>query len=80
MAQLLTLSQVRGFPNFAWHALGYLLVDGELYRAIPMEPPASEGYRGVLSVKRSGLGDDDRLIADGWRHAEDCTCPLCAGP
>jgi hypothetical protein len=77
MAQLLTLSQVRGSPRFAWHPLGYLLVDGELYRAVRMEPPASAGYSGVLKVQRSALGDGDGLVACGWRHAEGCSCELC---
>jgi hypothetical protein len=77
MAQLLTLSQVRGSPRFAWHPLGYLLVDGELYRAVRMEPPASAGYRGVLKVERSSLGADDRLVAGGWSHTEGCSCELC---
>jgi hypothetical protein len=78
MAQLLTLSQVRRSPRFAWHPRGYLLVDGELYRAVRMEPPASAGYKGVLRVERSSLDDDDRLVADGWSHTEGCSCELCA--
>ena len=77
MAQLLTLSQVRGSPLFAWHPHGYLLIDGELFRAVRMEPPASTGYQGVLSVRRSLLDDADRLVADGWRHVEGCDCELC---
>ena len=77
MAQMLTLSQVRQSSQFAWHPLGYLLVDGELFRAVRMEPPASGGYRGVLSVKRSSLHDDDHTLNNGWRHAEGCTCELC---
>lgn len=78
MAQLLTISQVRGSRRFAWHPLGYLFVDGELYRAVRMEPPASAGYRGVLNVQRSTLDDDDGLVADGWRHSEGCSCELCS--
>jgi len=78
MVQLLTLSQVRQSSQFAWHPQGYLLVDGELFRAVRMEPPAAGGYRGVLSVKRSSLGADVRLIAEGWRHVEGCACELCA--
>ena len=77
MAQMLTLLQVRQSSRFAWHPLGYLLVDGELFRAIRMEPPASGGYRGVLSVRRSSLHDDDHTVDDGWRHAEGCSCELC---
>ena len=77
MAQLLTLSQVRGSPLFAWHPLGYLMVDGELFRAVHMEPPASVGYRGVLRVERSHLGGDERLVTAGWSHAEGCSCELC---
>lgn len=79
MAQMLTLSQVRRSPQFAWHPQGYLLVDGELFRAVRMEPPASAGYRGVLSVRRSSLRDGDQTLSDGWRHAESCTCELCGG-
>ena len=77
MAQLLTLSQVRGSPLFAWHPHGYLLIDGELFRAVRMEPPSSAGYQGVLSVRRSLLDDADRLLAEGWRHVEGCDCELC---
>jgi hypothetical protein len=77
MAQLLTLAQVRGSSLFAWHPQGYLHIDGELFRAVRMEPPASTGYQGVLSVKRSSLCDGDRTLADGWQHAEGCSCQLC---
>jgi hypothetical protein len=52
-------------------------VNGELFRAVRMEPPASGGYRGVLSVRRSSLRDDDHTLEDGWRHAEGCSCDLC---
>ena len=78
MAQILTLLQVRGSPQFAWHPLGYLWVDGELFRAVRLEPPATEGYQGVLSVKRSALRDGDHTIDGGWRHREGCRCDLCA--
>jgi hypothetical protein len=78
MATTLTLSQVRGSPRFAWHPLGYLLVDGELFRAVRLQPPATGGSRGVLAVKRSLLRERDHLLADDWRHAEGCVCGLCA--
>ena len=78
MAQILTLLQVRGSPQFAWHPLGYLWVDGELFRAVRLEPPATGGYQGVLSVKRSALRDGDHTIDGGWRHREGCRCDLCA--
>ena len=77
MAQLLTLSQVRQSSRFAWHPVGYLFVDGQLFRAVRMQPPASAGYRGVLSVRRSSLRDNDHTLEDGWRHAEGCSCELC---
>jgi hypothetical protein len=78
MAQSLTFSQVRGSPHFAWHPLGYLLVDGGLFRAVPMEPPAAGGYRGVLSVRQSSLREGDHTLIAGWRHAGQCCCALCA--
>ena len=61
MAQILTLLQVRGSPQFAWHPQGYLWVDGELFRAVRLEPPATGGYQGVLTVRRSTLRDGDQL-------------------
>jgi hypothetical protein len=78
MAQTLSLSHVRESSHFAWHPLGYLWVDGELFRAVRMEPPAAEGYQGVLSIKQSSLRDDLRILEDGWRHADGCSCELCA--
>ena len=78
MAQTLTLSQVHASLHFAWHPHGYLFVDGKLFRAMRMEPPASGGSQGVLHVKRSTLHDDDHVVDDGWHHAEDCTCRFCA--
>lgn len=80
MAQILTLLQVRGSPQFAWHPLGYLWVDGELLRAVRMEPPATGGDQGVLSVKRSTLRDGGHTVDGGWRHREGCRCDLCANP
>lgn len=78
MAQTLTFSQVRGSPHFAWHPLGYLLVDGGLFRAVPMEPPAAGGYRGVLSVRQSSLREGGHTLIAGWYHADQCRCGLCA--
>lgn len=78
MVQMLTLSQVRGSPRFAWHPQGYLLVNGEMFRAVRMEPPAAGGYRGVLSVRRSSLRDDDHTLDDVWQHAQGCSCELCS--
>ena len=78
MARTLTLSEVRGSPYFAWHPEGYLHVDGELFRAMRMEPPATGGYQSVLSVKRSALRDGDHIVEDGWHHVEGCDCLLCA--
>ena len=80
MAQILTLLQVRGSPQFAWHPHGYLWVDGRLFRAVRLEPPATGGYQGVLTVKRSALRDGDHTIDGGWRHGEGCRCDLCADP
>jgi len=78
MAQTLTFSQVRGSPHFAWHPLGYLLIDGGLFRAVPMEPPAAGGYRGVLGVRQSSLREGDHTLVAGWYHADQCRCGLCA--
>jgi hypothetical protein len=78
MAKKLTLSQVRGSPRFAWHPLGYLLIDGELFRAVRLQPPATGGGQGVLAVRHSALRGRDHLVADDWRHAEGCPCELCA--
>jgi hypothetical protein len=80
MAQILTLLQVRGSPQFAWHPLGYLWVDGRLFRAVRLEPPATGGYQGVLTVKRATLRDGDHTVDGGWRHGEGCRCDLCADP
>jgi hypothetical protein len=77
MAQTLTLLQVRGSALFAWHPLGYLWVDGQLFRAVRLEPPATGGYQGVLTVKPSTLRDGDHTIDGGWRHGEGCRCDLC---
>jgi hypothetical protein len=78
MAQILTLLQVRGSPRFAWHPQGYLWVDGELFRAVRLEPPATGGYQGVLTVKPSVLRDGDHTLDGGWRHGEGCGCDLCS--
>ncbi|HUK78347.1 MAG TPA: hypothetical protein VL117_12250 [Thermoleophilia bacterium] len=43
MVHTLSLAQVRESLEFAWHPLGYLFVCGELFRAVPMEPPAMQG-------------------------------------
>jgi hypothetical protein len=80
MAQTLTLLQVRGSPRFAWHPQGYLWVDGALFRAVRLEPPATGGYQGVLTVKPSTLRAGDHTVDAGWRHAEGCRCDLCTTP
>jgi hypothetical protein len=80
MAQILTLLQVRGSPQFAWHPQGYLWIDGELFRAVRLEPPATGGYQGVLTVRPSTLRDGDHTVDGGWRHGEGCRCDLCANP
>jgi len=77
MAQLLSFSQVREFPLFAWHPQGYLLIGGELFRAVRMEPSASVGYQGVLAVRRSSLREGDHTLDFGWQHADGCGCDLC---
>ena len=78
MARELTLAEVRHSRRFAWHPHGYLFVDGELFRAVRMEPPAAQGYSHALRVRRSSLSGGEHLVEDGWYHAEDCPCSLCA--
>ncbi len=77
MPRSLTLSQVRASLHFAWHPWGFLLVDGKLFRAVLKGPPASRGHGEALHVRLSTLRDSDRVIEDGWHHAEDCSCDLC---
>jgi hypothetical protein len=77
MARELTLAEVRKPRRFAWHPHGYLFVDGELFRAVRMEPPAAQGYSHALRVRRSSLSGGEHLVEDGWYHAEDCPCSLC---
>jgi hypothetical protein len=78
MARELTLAEVRDSRRFAWHPQGYLFVDGELFRAVRMEPPAAQGYSHALRVRRSSLSGGHHLVEDGWYHVEDCPCSLCA--
>ncbi len=77
MIQTLSLAQVREAAVFAWHPLGYLLVNGELFRAVRMKPPAAEGYADALHVRRSRLRTTDHMVNEGWRHAEGCHCRFC---
>jgi hypothetical protein len=78
MARELTLAEVRDSRRFAWHPHGYLLVDGDLFSTVRMEPPAARGYSHALRVRRSSLLGAEHLVEDGWYHAEDCPCSLCA--
>jgi hypothetical protein len=80
MPTRLTLSQVRESQLFAWHPAGYLYVNGELFRALRMEPPASDGYSRALRVRRSSLTGGEHLVEDGWYHAEGCSCRFCTAP
>ena len=77
MPHTLTLSEARSCRHFAWHPLGFLLVDSRLVRAVVKEPPASEGYGEALHVTLSTLDDAVHLVEDGWYHLEDCSCELC---
>ena len=78
MAHDLSYSQVREAGLFAWHPLGYLFIDGELLRAVRMEPPASDGQTNALKVGRSALRGTEEIAKEGWRHLEGCDCPHCA--
>ncbi len=74
----LSLAQVRESLDFAWHPLGYLFVCGELFRAVPMEPPAGQGYQGALSVRRAAVQDGDKIVDDGWLQVEGSHDPCRA--
>jgi hypothetical protein len=77
MARELTLAEVRDSRRFAWHPHGYLFVDGELFRAVRMEPPAAQGYSHALCVRRSSLCGGEHVVEVGWYHADGCPCSLC---
>jgi hypothetical protein len=78
VAARLTFDQVIESGQFAWHPAGYLFINGEIYRAIHMEPPSAEGYARALRVRRSSLRAAEHKISEGWHHAEGCDCRFCA--
>lgn len=78
MNRSLSLAQVREAAVFAWHPQGYLLVDGELLRAVRMEPPASGGHSHILRVGPTRLRGSEHMLSEGWRHLKGCDCRFCA--